>query len=166
MLRCIACRPGCLITRRGTSSSERERGQCGLQDSMRWLRILLPSRKKRVIAPGHLTSPPKGGCRTRLVSPISLRAGTSTTPHRRCPTRHPRPGGRLSAIHRRRGRSLGVGIQRGLSKSLPCPVPWAVVARFVCRRAVERTRSATRIPLRDPAVAYVTFFASQDLPSH
>jgi hypothetical protein len=46
------------------------------------------------------TSPLNGGWSARLGSRIPSLAGTSTTPHRRCPMRHPRPGGRLSAIRR------------------------------------------------------------------
>jgi hypothetical protein len=46
------------------------------------------------------TSPLNGGWSAHPVSRINSPAGTSTPPHRRCPTRHPRPGGRLSAIRR------------------------------------------------------------------
>jgi hypothetical protein len=104
------------------SSTERDRGHCRCRQH-RVGHASRPALAQRVIDHGRLASPPKGGCRLRLVSPISLRAGTSTTPHRRWPTHYPRPGGRLSAIHRRRGRSLGVGIPHGPLKSLPSE-PW------------------------------------------
>jgi len=68
--------------------------------------------------------------------PYQLAGWDADYPARRCPTRHPRPGGRLSAIDRRRGRSLGVGFQHGLLKSPPRSVPWGSCGRTLptCRR--------------------------------
>src|SRR5215471_3614919 len=74
-------RPERVSAWRERASLKRERGHRCRRTARGVGEASRPHLAQRAIARGHLTPPPKGGCRTCFVSPISLRAGTPTTPH-------------------------------------------------------------------------------------
>jgi hypothetical protein len=107
--------------------------------------------------PGLWLAPLNGGCRPHPVSLNHLAGWDVDYPAPSMPHAHPRPGGRLSAIHRLRGRSLGVGIQahdalptpRHGSRGLPatrdhCDRRRRNLLRTKIGRRIDRERSRVR----------------------
>jgi hypothetical protein len=114
------------------------------------VRAMLPNR-------GLWLAPLNGGCRPHPVSLNHLAGWDVDYPAPSMPHAHPRPGGRLSAIHRLRGRSLGVGIQahdalptpRHGSRGLPatrdhCDRRRRNLLRTKIGRRIDRERSRVR----------------------
>src|SRR5215467_12519287 len=98
--------------------------------------------------------------------PYQLAGWAADYPARRCPTRHPRPGGRLSAIDRRRGRSLGVGFQqRAIEIAAPLSamgLMWADIADVPSKELAPRPQCPACLLSAIMRVAFATFFAPQD----
>ena len=124
------------------------------------VRAMLPNR-------GLWLAPLNGGCRPHPVSLNHLAGWDVDYPAPSMPHAHPRPGGRLSAIHRLRGRSLGVGIQahdalptpRHGSRGLPatrdhCDRRRRNLLRTKIGRRIDRERSRVRQFHRNSATSH------------